>query len=275
MFIRTFLLSAALFAASVSQAAVVGEVISGKEVSGRWVVMSAADGSQLAYLDCGGDLTHGGSPRYFLNFMNTEVELPDGYGGNELIAYDEECSLGVILTDEPFMRFNGAAWSPDGTRIAVYAQKWDAASGELAEQGLYLADVTRDDSGRPVATSSIRFLFEMGDGPVSWSGDGRRIAYTGPAPDGQGGTQGDVWIYDLDTGTSVNVTNTPDSSEIHPAFSPLGNRIAFARPMGIQGSYLYDIFTIPAAGGKETRVTTKKTTGAPANRFPCYSPDGQ
>ena len=115
----------------------------------------------------------------------------------------------------------------------------------------------------------------MGDGPVSWSGDGRRIAYTGPAPDGQGGTQGDVWIYDLDTGTSVNVTNTPDSSEIHPAFSPLGNRIAFARPMGIQGSYLYDIFTIPAAGGKETRVTTKKTTGAPANRFPCYSPDGQ
>ena len=66
MFIRMLYVSATLLVASVSQAAVVGGVISGWDLaSSKWVVMSAADGSQFARLDCGGDLTHGGSARYF------------------------------------------------------------------------------------------------------------------------------------------------------------------------------------------------------------------
>jgi len=271
MFIRMLFVSATLLVASVSQAAVVGEVISGWDVSSsRWVVMSAADGSQFARLDCGGDLTHGGSARYFLNFLNTEVVLPDGFGGNELIAYDEDCSMGTILSDEPFMRFNGARWSPDGTRIAAYAQTWDPSSGETTGQGIYLAEVAVDATGRPMAAFDFRLLVELPNIPIlSWSGDGRHIAYNSPAAGGQE----DIWVYDLDVGASVNVTNTPDSREIEPAFSPQGDRIAFARPTGSGG--WADIYTVPATGGKETRVTTKRTTGQPANRHPCFSPDGQ
>jgi len=236
--------------------------------------MSAADGSQLTFTDCGGDLTHGGTPRFFVSFFNTEVVLPDGYGGNELIAYDEDCSLGVILSDEPFMRFNGARWSPEGTRIATFAETWDSSSGEMTGRGIYLADVTRDATGRPVLASGFRLLVELPGIPLlSWSGDGRRIAYNSLAPDFQGGTQEDIWVYDLDTGSSVNVTNTPDSREIEPAFSPLGDRVAFVRPASANG--WYDIYTVPATGGKEIRVTTKRTTGQPANRHPCFSPDGR
>jgi len=274
MFKRILLFSAALAVATASQAAVVGEVISGHDISsGKWVAMSAADGSQLTFTDCGGDLTHGGTPRFFVNFFNTEVVLPDGYGGNELIAYDEDCSLGVIITDEPSMRFNTVLWSPDGRRIAFYAETWDLSSGKMTEHGLYLADIVHDAGGRPVAATNLRFLFETGDGPISWSGDGSRIAHGGFAPDDQGGTQLDIWVYDLNTGTSMNVTNTPESNEIEPAFSPLGDRIAFVRRATTSG--WYDIYTVPATGGKEVRVTTKKTTGQPANRHPCFSPDGQ
>jgi Tol biopolymer transport system component len=41
------------------------------------------------------------------------------------------------------------------------------------------------------------------------------------------------------------------------------------------GTYRYDIFTQPASGGSVTQLTTKGTTGAPQNLFPCFSPDGQ
>ena len=174
------------------------------------------------------------------------------------------------------MRFTGERGAPDGTRIATFAEAWDSSSGGMIGRGIYLADVALDATGRPVVATNFRLLVALPGIPIlSWSGDGRHIAYNSSAPDAEGGTQEEIWVYDLDAGTSRNVTNTPGSDEVQPAFSPMGDLIAFARRMGIQGSYLYDIFTIPATGGKETRVTTKKTTGAPANRHPCFSPDGQ
>lgn len=272
--ILVFFLTATLLVASISQAAVVGEVISGRDVpTGKWAVMSAVDGSQLTMMDCGGDLTHGGSPRYFVDLLNTGIVLPDDYGGNELIAYDEDCGMGVVITDEPSMRFNGPRWSPDGTRVATFAERWDLSSGERIEQGIYIADVALDATGRPARAFNFRLLVDLPNIPLlSWSGDGSRIAYNSLAPDLQGGTQTDIWVYDLDAEASVNVTNTPETSEREPAFSPLGDRIAFARPTG---AGWWDIFTVLASGGNEIRVTTKRTTGQPANRHPCFSPDGR
>jgi hypothetical protein len=267
------------FVTSTSQAAVVGEVIAAHNQWGRYVVMSASNGGQFAEVNCGLDLTHGGSPRYFLGAVANGIEFPDGNQMSELMATDEECALGIVISDEQNVQFSSTPhWSPDGEKIAVWLRRWDPALNQFdeSESGLYLADVEHDSTGRPVRATNLRLLIpSVGEFLMSWSGDGQRIAYVARAPSSTGGSQADIFVYDLNSGTSVNVTNTPDSNEDHPAFSPIGDRIAFIRVVDVRGSYLYDIFTIPAWGGAEIRVTTKKTTGSPANMFPCFSPDGQ
>ncbi|MCJ7452099.1 MAG: hypothetical protein MUO39_06425 [Steroidobacteraceae bacterium] len=265
------------FVTSASQAAVVGEVIAAHNMfPGTYVVMSASNGGQFATVNCGLDLTHGGSPRYFLQALNTPILLPDLYYGNELVAADEDCTQSVMISDEPAMRFSSTPhWSPDGNQIAVYAERWDTGNPP-PERGIYLADVTHDGMGRPIGAANFRLVIpSAGEILISWSGDGQRIAYVGSAPSSTGGSQADIFVYDLASGTSVNVTNTPGTNEDHPAYSPISDRIAFIRLVDVRGAYLYDIFTVPAWGGAETRVTTKKTTGSPTNYFPCFSPDGQ
>lgn len=51
-----------------------------------------------------------------------------------------------------------------------------------------------------------------------WSPDGRRLVY---------GNRGDLHVYDTETGTSTNITDTPGSVELLPSWSPDGTRIAF------------------------------------------------
>ena len=139
-----------------------------------------------------------------------------------------------------------------------------------------MADVVRDGTGRPVGVSGLhRVIASPGELLISWSDDDQRIAYVAAAPDANGGLQNDIWVHDLATSTSSNVTNSTGFNEDHPAFSPVDDRIAFIRRVAVRGTYRYDIFTQPASGGTVTQVTTKGTTGAPQNLFPCFSPDGQ
>ena len=65
------LAAAALLAAS-TRAALSGEVIVASDTTlGKRAVMSAVDGSGLTAVDCGGDLTQGGQPRYFVHAQAT------------------------------------------------------------------------------------------------------------------------------------------------------------------------------------------------------------
>ncbi len=265
------------FFTSAAQAAVVGEVIVAANQWGPFVVMSASNGGQFAAVDCGGDLTYDGSPRYFLRAVLTGIVLPDGSQTSQLAAADEDCNLSLVISHEQDVQFSSTPhWSPDGGQIAVYARRWNSTSGEFEDSGLYLADVKRDADSRPFEATGLRLIIPT-DGEVlmSWSGDGQRIAYVGGAPSSTGGSQADIFVYHLPTGTSVNVTNTPDASEGHPAFSPLGDRIAYVQLIEYRGTFLYDVFTIPSWGGSATRVTSKKTTGSSMNFFPNFSPDGQ
>lgn len=263
-----------------ASAAVPGEVIAAHNATtSRYAVMSAVDGSNLSEVTCGGDLTHLGSPRYFLTARAGTIVLPDTFLNMELVASDEDCTKSVVISNTPGMRFSNLPhWSPDGSQIAVYGTSFDLEAGGLIEQGIYLADVVRGDAtdpGRPTGIANLHLVIEtLGEVLISWSGDSQRIAYVGAAPNGSGGQQADIFVYDLISGTSANVTNTPNSSEDHPAYSPAGERIAFIRLVAVRGDYRYDIFTIPAYGGAVLQVTSKGTTGKPRNIFPCFSPDG-
>jgi hypothetical protein len=261
-------------------AAVPGEVIAAHNLStGRYAVMSAANGGDFVEVACGGDLTYdGGSPRYFLSSVAGTIVMPDGFYNSELAASDEDCVLQLIISNSGTMRFSTTPhWSPDGSKIAVYAEPFDLVSGTPMERGIFVADVVRAaGSGRPTGIANLRLAIpSQGEVLISWSGDSQRIAYVGSAPNGSNGQQADIFIYDLWANLSVNVTNSPDVNEDHPAYSPASERIAFIRLMTVRGTSRYDIFTIPASGGTALQVTTKGTTGASQNLFPCFSPDGQ
>ena len=279
--LKTLLVSLVLLALPPgASAAVPGEVIAAfNSTTGRYAVMSATNGSYFSEVTCGGDLTQLGSPRYFLTARAGTIVLPDTFLNMELVASDEDCTKSVVISNTPGMRFSNLAhWSPEGSRIAVYGINFDLEGGALIEQGIYVADVVRGDAtdpGRPTGISGLHLVIEtLGEVLISWSGDGHRIAYVAAAPNGNGGQQGDIFVYDLISATSVNVTNTPNSSEDHPAYSPADERIAFIRLVTVRGAYRYDIFTIPAWGGAAFQVTSKATTGKPRNIFPCFSPDG-
>ena len=274
-------LSAVLFlVTTTASAAVPGEVIAAFDVfSGRYAVMSATNGGNFVEVTCGGDLTHLGSPRYFLTARGGTIVLPDTFLNSELVASDEDCTKTVVISNSPGTRFsNSPHWSPDGSQIAVYGISFDLESGTQIEQGIYVADVVRGnaaDPGRPTGIANIHLIIAtLGEVMISWSGDSQRIAYVAGAPNGSGGQQGDIFVYDLISGTSVNVTNTPNLIEDQPSYSPADERIAFIRLVGVRGSYRYDIFTIPAWGGSAFQVTSKATSGKPQNKFPCFSPDG-
>jgi len=259
------------------QAEVTGEVIAAHlYYGGGTALMSALDGKQYAEVACQGDLSHGGPPRYFLTSSPSAVMLPDGYQGSELVAATEDCSLSLIILSEPGMRFSTTpAWSPDGTQIASYAERWDLPSGSLVERGVFVMDVVRAGSGVPTGTANLRIVVAMeGEGALAWCGD-QALVYHAGVPDGLGGSQTDLFVFDMELEESINLTDTPDVSELVPVCSPVDDRVAYYRLMQVRGSYRYDVFTLDMATGVVRQVTSKKTTGTSANRHPQFSPDGQ
>jgi len=246
--------------------------------TGNYAVMRASDGGGYREVSCGGDLTRGGAPRYFLRSVAGPIELPDGYLNSVLTVATEDCGWSTTLAGQPSnVRFSTLPqWSPDGSRIAAFANWFDPDSGIETASGIYLADVVRDGAGRPVGITNLALAIPMpGEGAISWSGDGGRIAYVGSAPDGRGGQQLDVFVADLASGASYNLTATDDTSENQPSWSPVDERIAFTRFLSVRGAFRYDLFVLPSSGGEATQLTAKGTTGKPQNILPAFSPDGR
>lgn len=271
------LTAAALLATWGARAAVPGEVIAAfQRYSSTYAVMSP-DGGNFSFVACGGDLTHSGSPRHFVNFVVGTNPLPGWYFGSggpymntELAASDEDCLQTVVLTSEGNKLFGGSRWSPDGRMIAAHAVEFDLASGAMLGRGIFIADVTYA-GGLPVAATNLRLAIPTtAERNFAWSPDSRRIVYVEAGDNGA-----DLFMYYLDGGYSLDITNTPGVAEDQPTYS-IDERIAYTRQSAEpRGGYRYDIFSIPATGGPETRITSKATTGASTNMFACYSPDGR
>jgi serine/threonine protein kinase/Tol biopolymer transport system component len=133
------------------------------------------------------------------------------------------------------------AWSPDGTQIAFHR-----ISG--ADTGLYVISAL---GGSERKLHSTRIPFEV-SAPISWSPDGKWIAYKdflGP----QGGPR--VLLLSLETLESRQIPHEESClAETQPAFSHSGEQLAYICWLKRQDNEL-GIYSVSLSGGPPTLVT--------------------
>lgn len=241
-------------------ATVSGDVMVARDqTTGTGVMFSAIDGSQFAPSACGGDLTHqphGTAPRQFLYVHQAAT------GRSELFAADEDCGNAAQLTDSVTQTISGnPSWSVSDGRVA-----WAATDDVTGTTSLWVADVTRDGSGRTVGLTSNRAVAPVPRATaVRWANDGHRVTY---------GSGSEVYVLDVDTGQVVDVTNTPATAEMTPTFSPVANEVAFVKQTSKGGVVRNDVFAVDLSTGKQAQLTNKANAPAAQIANPDYSPDG-
>lgn len=174
------------------------------------------------------------------------------------------------LTDggEPYNDSDASpAWSPSGLQV-VFAASRSASQGAFR---LWLMNA--DGSGQRPLPMPAGGGFYSDDEP-SWSPTGDRIAFTSTRTGFR-----DLFSVRPDGSGLVRLTHTGDRGEAAPTFTPEGGRILFTRlnagggiPVGEAPPPENGVFSVPAAGGAEERLTAG---GVPVGRGLDFSPDGR
>ena len=110
------------------------------------------------------------------------------------------------------------------------------------------------------------------DSTPAWSPDGRLIAFSSlrdELPNTHGNSE--IYIMDSDGGNPTRLTQEPNSIDTLPAWSPYGNRIAFASNRDGTG----DIYVMDADGGNLGRLTHDEWNRSPYDWAPSWSPSGR
>jgi dipeptidyl aminopeptidase/acylaminoacyl peptidase len=141
--------------------------------------------------------------------------------------------------------FEAPNWSPDGSFL-VFNQE-----GTIRRLALGAAEPAVIDTGAQIHCNNDHGI----------SADGKWLAISDQSAEDK---KSHVYVLPIGGGTPRQVTN--NSPSYWHGWSPDGKTLAFTGERG--GSF--DIYTIPAAGGEETRLTS----AAGFNDGPDYSPDG-
>lgn len=143
----------------------------------------------------------------------------------------------------------GAAFSPDGKRLAV-----SVSEGENAE--IYVANA---DGSDPKKVTDTRFFLNTSP---SWSPDGKRLAFVS-------NRAGNPQIYTMNAdGSNAKRLTFQGNYNTTPAWSPRGDVIAFTAR---DERNAFDLFTVNVETGKIARLTQD----AKNNEEPAFSPSGR
>jgi Tol biopolymer transport system component len=156
----------------------------------------------------------------------------------------------------------GAAWSPNGSRIAFGASQFvaDGQGGLVpASQRIFLIDPAGGDQVR-LTDSAMRAQFP------SWSADGKTIAFHGSRA-GAARTP-ELFLIEPDGGGLRQLTDN-GWADARPDWSPDGRKLAFQSDRN--GSV--EIHVMNADGSAPVQLTFN--AGPVANQAPDWSPDGR
>ena len=178
--------------------------------------------------------------------------LPTGEWQNDLYIVNRNGMNMRWLTRVPGVE-DQPEWSPDGMKI-LFRGVVDETSDLflISVDGTGLTNLT---AGLPLAMTDKR--------DPTWSRDGTRIAFIGAVAG-----QHKVWVMDADGANARQVT-TDAGFDMHPTFSPDGQRIAFTRYNADAPTLGDDVMIVPVQGGGVMRLAL-----AGDQRTPAWSPDG-
>ena len=161
---------------------------------------------------------------------------------------------------------SGGVGFPEWAATFLVFERTDFA---LADSGLMRVDPDGGDLGELAAETNAFY-----ETPV-WSPAGSRVAVSkwGPATGDLGPMPGqDIWLMDPNGDNLTNLTNSPESSEYDPQWSPDGSKIAFwLSPQQSNSNGSLDIWTISVDGTDQVPLTMTPDRN---ERAPVWSPDG-
>jgi len=157
----------------------------------------------------------------------------------------------------------GLTLSADGSTIAFVTTLADSSTNQVAT-------IHSDGTEMTVLTTpGLDVPDDLGGAAIS--PDGSKIAFTGQGDDGNL----DIYVMNAD-GSDVTRLTTDGATEQFPQWSPDGRTIAYGRVSAkatgdVQFDDSADVWTVPAAGGPPTQITT----GPGMDNAPSFSPDGR
>lgn len=166
-------------------------------------------------------------------------------------------TVSVAAQDAVF--FQDVEWSPDGNRLAFSRMRMETVDGKRKMSAdVWIANA--DGTGRTmIGTSELNEYF------VSWSPNGKRIAYGAADPVTR---RSDIFISNSD-GTGTRKLSDGQARSSQPAISPDGNRIVFA---STRDTEKYQLYMMDSDGGNVKRLTKDDSI---AHYNPKWSPDGK
>jgi len=102
---------------------------------------------------------------------------------------------------------------------------------------------------------------------LSWSPDGKKIAFDGWVSFEGGNPHYQIVIIDTD-GNNLRVLTFANADSRWPSWSPDGKKIAFSSNAGNSDKFNYDIYVVDADGSNLTRLTNDPGS----ELFPTWSP---
>jgi TolB protein len=213
-----------------------------------------------------------GSRMLYYDLGNVWIMNDDGSGATPL----------TIPADQAF----DPSWAPDGKRILFNAFKGENQTSiyVMNDDGSAVTRITYPPTGsgdiRPTKFAKGVAFVRNATGSediyrVNLDGSGETWLVSGrnPAASPTGSrlayvSNGDIYEYNAATQQSVNLTNTPNTVESDPSYSPNGKQIVFAATSpGISGIYVMRV--------DGTAVTRLTWSDVRAHELPKWSPDGK
>jgi len=165
---------------------------------------------------------------------------------------------------DPFSEVRGAAWSPDGMRIALARVQPPDSAGARRASRLALLDVET----RAVRDVSVAGIVGGDVGDVAWTPDGRRLVFSA----GRGGDRRAwrLWVVDAGGGAAVALERGR-AGAFAPAVAPDGRRVAYIAADSAGRPQVWVHAALGGGDGAPRRLTDHEDLAPTRVR---WSPDG-